>query len=460
MKKEYLNQLNKKITNKSAKVSVIGLGYVGFPLSLQIIKTGYTYIGFDINREKIEKYKNGEITINEYNTEKNRNLIQQKNVSFTYEPKDLKDTDIYIICVPTPVDERHNPDLFYIESAAEYISETIKPGNVVIVESTVYTGVTEEVIGKKISIKTNLTQYLDFGLANCPERINPADKKRTIEDIERVIGASSRELAEIIGGFYSSILNAKIHVVSSIKVAEASKIVENTQRDVNIALMNEFALIFERMGLDVMEVIDAASSKWNFIKLKPGAGVGGHCLPHDPHYLANRSSIFGYIPKLILTARKMNDYMPLHMVNLLKKGLEYLEKSLKNSNIIILGAAYKANVDDLRTSPTEVFIKNIIEYKPTLTLVEPCVNEELIFQVKNSTSLTKELLIDVDGFILFTEHDYFKNLDWIELRKYMRNNKVLFIDGRRCFSPEKMEKHYVYITIGRPTNFNNDIKIK
>ena len=376
-------------------------------------------------------------------------ILKKPNVQFSDLPDGLKGVDVYVICVPTPVDDTLSPDLSFIRNSADFISETIEKGNVVILESTVYPGVTEDVVGKIIEEKTNLVHVEDFGLANCPERINPGDKVRTIDNIERVIGASSIELAEELAKFYNLFISAKIHVTPSIKVAEASKVVENTQRDVNIALINEFALIFEKMGMDVMDVIEAASSKWNFMKLTPGAGVGGHCLPHDPLYLANQSSILGYDPRLIYSARKINDYMPVHVIEIIKNILKEKGKTLKGSNILILGAAYKPNVDDLRTSPTEIFINNIKQHEPNLIIIEPHVSRDTIFSIPNHSEISDEILENTDVLVLFTAHDYFKELNWGEIRTKIKADEVLFVDGRRIFDPVIMEEHYLFYAIGR-----------
>ncbi|NPD90342.1 MAG: nucleotide sugar dehydrogenase [Asgard group archaeon] len=446
---DFTTYLAQKIENKSVRVGVLGLGYVGFPLSMQIIKSGLDYVGFDVKKEKIIAFKEGKIPYAEYSTEENLELLARSNVQFCYQTDGLNGVDIYIICVPTPVDDSLNPDLSFIRKSVNYISETFEKGNVIILESTVYPGVTENVVGNLIEEKTDLVAGVDFGLANCPERINPGDKIRTIDNIERVIGASSIKLAQELAKFYNQFISAKIHITPSIKVAEASKVIENTQRDVNIALINEFALIFEKMGIDVMDVIDAASSKWNFMKLTPGAGVGGHCLPHDPLYLANQSSILGYDPRLIYSARKINDHMPVHVVDIIKNILNEKGKTLKGSNIIILGASYKPNVDDLRTSPTEIFIKNIKPHKPNLVIIEPHVQETTIYSIPNQTELNEDVLRNADVLVLFTAHDYFRNLNWEEIRTKIKTEDVLFVDGRRIFNPEIMEKHYLFYAIGR-----------
>jgi nucleotide sugar dehydrogenase len=418
---------------------------------MQIIKTGLAYVGFDVKEEKIEAFREGKIPYTEYNTKENFELLQKSNIKFTYLPEEFKGVDVYIVCVPTPVDEILTPNLSFIRYSADFITETLEKGNVVILESTVYPGVTENIVGKIIEERTNLVAGEDYGLANCPERINPGDKVRTINNIERVIGASTVELAQELAKFYNLFISAKFHITSSIRVAEASKVVENTQRDVNIALINEFALIFENMGMDVMDVIEAASSKWNFMKLTPGAGVGGHCLPHDPLYLANQSSILGYDPRLIYSARKINDHMPVHIIDVIKEILSKKGKELKGANILILGASYKPNVDDLRSSPTEIFVKNITQYQPNLVIVEPHVKTNMIYSVVNHTDLNDNILENADVLILFTAHDYFKELDWEEIRKKIKTEEVLFVDGRRIFDPASMEKHYLFYAIGRGT---------
>jgi nucleotide sugar dehydrogenase len=298
----------------------------------------------------------------------------------------------------------------------------------------VYPGVTEETL-KPILEESGLKAGEDFGLAYCPERYNPCDDEHGIENVSRVVGGITPEWAEITRELYQIIINEDVKVLRNIKTAEAAKVIENTQRDLNIALVNELAMIFERLDIDVMDVIDGASSKWNFNVYYPGAGVGGHCLPVDPYYLVKKAKELGYHSKVIAAGRSINDNMPLHMLNLIQDALNELEKSLKNSNIVVLGFSYKENVGDPRESPAKTLIKNLKWKEANVTVVDPYIEEiNPKFGLLNNNIY--DALNGADALVLITPHDEFKSIDFKKIKNLM--NLPIVVDGRRIYDPDEL----------------------
>ena len=285
------------------KVAVIGLGYVGLPVAIAFgVKS--SCIGFDINQKRIEQLKKGIDTTKEVNSV----LLNTSNLKYTFSIDDLRIADFYIVAVPTPVDSAHKPDLFPVESASKIVAQVLKRGDIVVYESTVYPGVTEEICVPILEQESGLKFGIDFTVGYSPERINPGDKDRTFSSIKKVVSGSDKKTLDIIADVYAYVVDAGVYKASSIKVAEAAKVIENTQRDLNISLMNELAVIFERMNIDTMEVLEAAQTKWNFLPFKPGI-VGGHCIGVDPYYLTYKAELLGYFPQVILAGRRINDNM-------------------------------------------------------------------------------------------------------------------------------------------------------
>jgi len=320
------------------------------------------------------------------------------------------------------------------------------PGKLVVLESTVYPGVTEDVL-KPILEQGGLRAGQDFGLAYCPERYNPGDPEHTIEQVARIAGAITPAWGELTRALYQKIIKKPVNVVKDIKTAEAAKVIENTQRDLNIALMNELAMIFERMGIDIMDVIEAARTKWNFNVYLPGAGVGGHCLPVDPYYLVKKAEELGYHARIITAGRSINDYMPHHVFGMLVEALNQNMRALKNSHIIILGLSYKENVGDLRESPVRHLIKDIQKMEANITVLDPYIPGKKIQEL--GVIPGKDIYSDAvgaDAIILMTAHDEFRTLDFGKLARLMRTKVI--IDGRRVFPPEEM-KGFTYRAIGR-----------
>lgn len=445
--KKQLAMLQRKIDNKTAKVCVIGLGYVGLPAAVYCANAGFEVAGVDLDKRKIELIAQGKSPLSDSNL---TNLL--KKVIKTGKLKVSSDdgysvakSDVIQIIVPTPIKESKEPDLGHIESAASEVAKGLKKGQLVILESTVYPGITENLM-LPILEQSGLIAGKDFGLAYVPERYNPGDPLHTLDNVSRIVGAITPEWAKVTQGFYQSFIKKEVVLVKDIKTAEAAKIIENIQRDLNIALMNELALIFERLGIDVYEVIEAASSKWNFVPYYPG-GVGGHCLPHDPYYLTKRAQEVGYIPRIILAGRAVNDTMPHHIYGLVVDALNQIGRALKGSKILILGASYKKNTDDLRTSPTESLIKELYESKAQLYIVEPYVESDNIFGCKNFKEIEKAPK-DIDGIVLMIDHDAFCKWHLKDLKEKFEKTKIVFVDGRRAYHPLELKKYFIYRGIG------------
>jgi UDP-N-acetyl-D-galactosamine dehydrogenase len=323
------------------KIGVIGLGYVGLPLASEFSKK-YNVVGFDTNHSKINSLLEGKDYTNEI---KDLSLLRSKNIIFTNSPEYLSDCNVYIITVPTPIDKFKEPDLLPLMKSSELISKYLKKNDIVIYESTVYPGCTEEICVPILEKKSKLKYNIDFFCGYSPERINPGDKINTLTKIKKVTSGSNLLTAKFVDTLYLSIIEAGTYMASSIKVAEASKAIENAQRDLNIAFVNELSIIFNLIGIDTNEVLEAANTKWNFLDFKPGL-VGGHCIGVDPYYLAHKAKECGYHPDIILTGRKVNDSMGMYVANRVVKLLNSVNKSILNANVLIIGFAFKENCNE------------------------------------------------------------------------------------------------------------------
>ena len=426
-------------------ISIIGLGYVGLPTAMYFSNSGvYTY-GVEINERKFNMIRDGVSPIHDRFIIETLPKVLGKTFEVHKSYEIVSKSDIILIILPTPVDKNKKPDLSYIESAGEQISKFLTKGQLVILESTVYPGVTEELL-LPILERSGLKVEEDFGLAYCPERFNPGDKNNTIDKAVRVIGASSKKWCTIADKLYSRI--QQTYQTTSIRTAEMCKVIENTQRDLNIALMNELALICERMDLDIQEVLDAAFTKWNFGRYFPGPGVGGHCLPHDPYYLVNKAIETGYKARIIIAGRELNDSMPLHMFDLLVSGLNEQSKPINGSNIAVFGATYKANIDDIRTSPTQVLVDKLREFKADVVIIEPNVNQNRIFGFPNIQNYNDISYQDLDAIIIMVDHLVFKT----KLKEFLENStfkNLIIIDGKRFLDKNKINLRVAkYIGLG------------
>ena len=398
------------------KIAVIGLGYVGFPLAYEFSKK-YDITGFDISKKRISELKNGIDKTEEYS----KNQILDSKLFLSNDEKDLINQDIYIITVPTPLEKNNKPNLKPLISASKTVGKYLSKGSIVIYESTVYPGCTEEDCIPILEKYSNLKYNLDFLCGYSPERINPGDKKRKLTDIIKVVSGSNKEATKIIDNLYKSIVKAGTYVAESIKVAEASKIIENVQRDVNISLVNEFALIFEKLNIDTKEVLDAAATKWNFLNYKPGL-VGGHCIGVDPYYLAYKALKKGYSPKVLLNGRKVNNSIPKRIVKSVFKKSKEFNLNIKSSKILILGVTFKENCSDIRNSRVIDLIK---EFKKICdhVLVHDYYADPDELKKYYSIELKGNLNHKYDIAVLAVAHDNYLKIDFSKL---LNINHILY----------------------------------
>ena len=395
----------------SHKIGIIGLGYVGLPLAIEFSKKHET-IGFDLNQKRIEELNKGVDSTKEANLEELKTQLVNK-LTLVDDLEKIKACNIYIITVPTPITKFKTPDLSYLLSASDAIGSILKKGDIVIYESTVYPGCTEEDCVPVLEKSSGLIYNKDFFCGYSPERINPGDKVNTLTKIKKVTSGSTPEIAKIVDQLYSSIITAGTHLASSIKVAEASKAIENAQRDLNISFVNELALIFDKIGIDTEEVIDAAATKWNFLKFKPGL-VGGHCISVDPYYLAHKAESMGYYPEVILSGRRVNDQMGKFVAEKVVKLMNQKGIPVRNSKALILGITFKEDCPDIRNSKVPDIYNELQNYGLQVDIYDPNAIKQ---EVKHEFNID---LIDqpnsYDAIILAVSHNEFKNLDLSSLK--------------------------------------------
>ena len=393
-------------------ICIIGLGYVGLPLSLAFSQKGLKVIGYDSSLKRINELKKS-IDINgEFSKEE---LMSLENILFTNKTSDIDIANIYIITVPTPINKAKNPNLKPLLKASKTVGKSLSKNDIIIYESTVYPGCTEEECVPILEINSGMIFNKDFFCGYSPERINPGDKKRKLKDIVKVTSGSNSETAKKIDKLYKNIIEAGTHLAPSIKVAEASKIIENVQRDVNISLMNELAIIFNKMEIDTTDVLKASSTKWNFLNFKPGL-VGGHCIGVDPYYLAYKAKQFGYTPNVILSGRKVNNKMGKHIAETINNLIVNNNKKPQNCNALILGVTFKENCSDIRNSRVFSLHKSLIKLKIKVDLFDPhAINEEVVksFKIK----LIEKINQKYDVIILAVAHDEFLKMDLVNFKK-------------------------------------------
>ena len=399
------------------KIAIIGLGYVGLPLAIEFAKK-YSTIGFDINNGRIDDLRNGIDNTNEVETD----ILKESKIKYTTDPDNISEANIYIITVPTPINEFKQPDLSYLKSASKTAGEYLKKGNIVIYESTVYPGCTEEDCVPILELQSGLKFNQDFYCGYSPERINPGDKVNTLTKIKKVTSGSTIKIAKEIDELYRSIITAGTHLAPSIKVAEASKAIENAQRDVNISFVNELALIFDKMNLDTHDVLDAAATKWNFLNYKPGL-VGGHCISVDPYYLAHKSKSLGYDPEVILSGRKINDRMGKFVARKVIKLLIEQSCTVKGSDALILGITFKENCPDIRNTKVLDMFTELNDFGVNVDIYDPHAIQEEVKNEFNIQLLTSIGTKKYHAIILAVSHDEFLNLDYKKLRQ---NKSVIF----------------------------------
>ncbi len=415
---------------KEYKICVIGLGYVGLPLA-RLFATKYPTIGFDMNQSRVDALNAGHDATLEVADDLLQDAIKNHEFKCTTSIEDIKECNFYVVAVPTPVDENNRPDLRPLWGASETVGKVISKGDIVVYESTVYPGVTEEECLPVVERVSGLTFNKDFYAGYSPERINPGDKEHTVEKIKKVTSGSTPEIAEIVDNIYNSVLINGTHKAPSIKVAEASKIIENSQRDVNIAFMNELAKIFNAMGIDTNDVIEAAASKWNFIKLKPGL-VGGHCISVDPYYLIQKAQVYGVLPRIMFSARRLNDGMGDYVANQVIKLMNKKGILVKDSKILLLGITFKENCPDIRNTKIVDIYHTLKEYTNNITIYDPWADENHVMHEYNihiNNDKIENLQGKFDAVVLGVAHKEYLNINIRNFLKDSLNGVIYDVKG-------------------------------
>ena len=407
-----------ELIRKEKSIAIIGMGYVGLPIALEFAKH-FRVIGFDINKDRVALMQNHQDPSREIETE----AFANKDISFTANPEDLRNAHFFVVAVPTPVDDYKVPDLKPLLSASETIGKVLKKGDYVVYESTVYPGCTEEDCLPILEKQSGLQLGADFKIGYSPERINPGDKERTIDKILKIVSGSDAEALEEIAQVYGQIITAGIYKAPTLKVAEAAKVIENTQRDLNISLMNELSIIFDKMGVDTLEVIKAAGTKWNFLKFYPGL-VGGHCIGVDPYYLLYKSKKLGYDPQVIHSGRRINDGMPAFIAKRLVQMLVQKGKNLTNAKVLVMGITFKENVSDIRNSKVADLIKELMQFSINVHIVDSYASPN---EVAHEYGLT---LIDkpsdqYDAVLVAVGHEPYKQLEMSYFKSIMNEQPIL-----------------------------------
>ncbi len=412
-------KLYQSIIDKKASVSLVGLGYVGMPIAIEFAKRGVNVIGFDLNKAKIDTYKSGVDPTNEVGDE----VIQNTTVEFTAEEARLRDARFHIVAVPTPVNDDHTPDLSPVEGASRILGRNLTKGSIVVFESTVYPGVTEEVCVPIIEAESGLKCGVDFKIGYSPERINPGDKIHRLSTITKIVSGMDEESLDIIARVYEIVVDAGVHRAESIKVAEAAKVIENSQRDINIAFMNELSIIFNKMGIDTQAVLKAAGTKWNFLKFYPGL-VGGHCIGVDPYYLTYKAESLGYHSQIILSGRRINDDMGKYVAESIVKKLIAADKPVRRAKVAILGFTFKENCPDTRNTKIIDIVNELKEYNITPVVADPAADAREAQRLYGISFERMDNIKDMDAVVLAVAHDCFKDLS-------MKQLDTLFADGTK-----------------------------
>ena len=428
--------MNKRQTRS---IAVVGLGYVGLPIAVAFGKIG-PVIGFDINKKKIEELQKGIDRTGEVSKE-DLGLAQ---VRYTSEPADLKSANFIIVAVPTPINDALQPDLTALQKASELIGRNLSSGAIVVYESTVYPGATEEICLPILEKVSGMKGGVDFKLGYSPERINPGDKEHTLAKIIKVVSAQDQDALDIVADTYALVVTAGIHRASGIKVAEAAKVIENTQRDLNIALMNELSLIFHRLGIDTKSVLEAAGTKWNFLRFSPGL-VGGHCIGVDPYYLTSKAESVGYHPEVILAGRRINNGMGKFVAEQTMKLLSQLSRPANELRVGVLGLTFKENVPDLRNSKVPDIIRELHEYGVQVLVHDPIAEGEEAMAEYGIHLVEWDQLKDLDGLIVAVAHKRFSDLSLQELLRPLRSrNQGVLIDVKSIFDPVQIPPSLKY----------------
>ncbi len=429
--------LYENIINGQEKIAVIGLGYVGMPIAVAFAKK-VGVIGFDLNKEKIIQYKSGIDPTSEVGDE----AIKRSKVEFTTDERKLKDAKFHIVAVPTPINNDKTPNLEPVEGASEIIGRNLTKGSIVVYESTVYPGVTEEICIPILERESGLKCGIDFKVGYSPERINPGDKEHRLENIIKIVSAIDNESLEIISKVYDLVVEVGVYKASSIKVAEAAKVVENSQRDINIAFMNELAMVFDKMGIDTFEVINAMNTKWNALGFYPGL-VGGHCIGVDPYYFIYEAEKLGYHSQIILSGRKINDSMGAFVADAIIKKLILANKAVKQAKVVILGLTFKENCPDTRNSKIIDIVNRLQEFKINPLIVDPQADEQSAKEEYGIDLIDLENVSEADCIVFAVGHEEFKSMSIEEIDNLFKNcpnNEKVIIDVRSILDKNRIEE--------------------
>lgn len=425
--------LYKKIIAHEEKISLVGLGYVGMPIAVAFAKK-VEVIGFDLNDSKIELYKKGIDPTGEAGDK----AIQNTTVTFTADEKMLQDAKFHIVAVPTPVKEDHTPDLTPVKSASEILGRNLKKGSVIVYESTVYPGVTEEICIPILEQQSGMKCGIDFKVGYSPERINPGDKVHRLETIRKIVSGMDDETLDIVAKVYELVVEAGVHRAESIKVAEAAKVIENSQRDINIAFMNELSIIFNKMGIDTQAVLNAAGTKWNFLKFYPGL-VGGHCIGVDPYYLTYKAEMLGYHSQIILSGRRINDDMGKYVAENVVKKLIAADKTVRSVRVAILGFTFKENCPDTRNSKVMDIVNELREYGIEPVISDPVADADEAKRLYDIQFVKKNEIKNMDAVILAVAHEEFRNLSRKDVDALYGTGKKVLIDVKGLLNREEYE---------------------
>ncbi|WP_294351589.1 nucleotide sugar dehydrogenase [uncultured Clostridium sp.] len=430
----------KEVNKEDLCISVVGLGYVGMPLAITFAEK-YKVIGFDTNSEKITKYKEGIDVTNEVGND----ILRNTKCNFTNDEKELKKANFYVIAVPTPIKSDRSPDLEPVISASKIVGRNLNKNSIVVYESTVYPGVTEDICVPILEKESNLKCGIDFKVGYSPERINPGDKVHTLKTIKKIVSGMDDESLEIIAEIYGSIIDKGVYKAKTIKIAEAAKVIENSQRDINIAFMNELSMVFDKMGIDTKSVIEAASTKWNFLKFTPGL-VGGHCIGVDPYYFIYKAEQLGYHSQIVLSGRKINDDMPKYVVeNIIKKMIE-ADKKIKGSKVLVMGVTFKEDCNDVRNSKVINIIRELKEYGIRVQVVDPVADLKEVYEKYKLEVCNFNEVKDEDAIVIAVAHKEFKemNIADIESKFNPKNKNNILIDIKGIIEKDMLSNNTIY----------------
>ncbi|SDA11395.1 UDP-N-acetyl-D-galactosamine dehydrogenase [Ruminococcus sp. YE71] len=425
--------LYEKLINKEEKLSLVGLGYVGMPIAVAFARK-IDVIGYDLNAAKIDLYKNGIDPTNEVGND----AIKATTVYFTADETKLREAKFHIVAVPTPVNDDHTPDLTPVEGASEILGRNLTKGSVVVFESTVYPGVTEDVCIPILERESGLKCGVDFKIGYSPERINPGDKVHRLETIKKIVSGMDAESLDVIAKVYELVVEAGVHRAESIKVAEAAKVIENSQRDINIAFMNELSIIFNKMGIDTKSVLEAAGTKWNFLKFYPGL-VGGHCIGVDPYYLTYKAEMLGYHSQIILSGRRINDDMGKYVAENCVKNLIAADKSVKSAKVAILGFTFKENCPDTRNTKIIDIVNELKEYGITPVITDPEADADEAKRLYGIEFVDMNTVKDMDAVILAVAHTSFTSLTMSDIDNMFGEGKKVLLDIKGLLDRKEYE---------------------